>query len=214
MVVEPVLLFPVHCLSDIYLPSTSTLGTAIMRFSFGYTFAASLAVLSHVAALPYPFEEPRDGYTNIAIRAVDVLNDLGPQLSPEASIVLPTDPRFDNLTARYSEFERPTFVTVANPGIEADVAVIVSRSSCLIIQSSALIGTGQIRQQSESSVPRGESRARTYQNSRASAAWTRDKHRSSQPVPDLGRQEVCESTRGCVGREHHPVVMGCRLRDE
>lgn len=96
-----------------------------MRFSIGCTLAASLAVLPHGTALPYPFQRPRDGYTSIAIRAVDVLQDLGPQLSPQASIVLPTDPGFDNLTARYSEFDRPTFVAVANPGVEADVAVIV-----------------------------------------------------------------------------------------
>lgn len=105
-----------------------------MHFFIGYTLAASLAVLPHASALPYPFQRLRDGYTNIAIRGVDVLNDLGPQLSPQASIVLPTDAEFDNLTARYSEFDRPTFVAVANPGVEADVAVIVSRSSCLIIR--------------------------------------------------------------------------------
>lgn len=56
-----------------------------------------------------------------------VVAELGPLLSPAASIVLPTGDGtlFSDLTQRYVEVFRPEFAIVVRVGTEADVPLIV-----------------------------------------------------------------------------------------
>ena len=92
------------------------------------TCVTFLALVKTVTALPYPFGTTQDGITNVAIRQVDVVQELGPQLSNNATIYTASDSRWVNATARWSSFRQPTFVVVVEPGIEVDVAKIVSIS--------------------------------------------------------------------------------------
>lgn len=78
-----------------------------------------------VSALLYPFGSDSD-YTSVNIRAVDIVSQLGPQLSPNATIYTSASPQFANATARYSAYAEPNFTCVVEPGVESDVSKIVS----------------------------------------------------------------------------------------
>lgn len=106
-----------------------------MRSFLTSIFVHSFVLLTIATALPYPFVVSRDDYTNINISLVDVIRNLGPQLSSNASIYASGDPRFANATARYSEFRAPNFTVVVEPGIEADVAKIVKSRSIPVHES-------------------------------------------------------------------------------
>jgi hypothetical protein len=97
----------------------------MLLFSLSLVLTTFLQELPSAIAAPYPFGAARQDYTNIGIRGVDIVSDLGPQLSPNASIITPDEPEFGNLTARYSAFRAPTFIVVVNPGVESDIAIIV-----------------------------------------------------------------------------------------
>jgi hypothetical protein len=58
--------------------------------------------------------------------SVGILADLGPLLSPGASIVLPSDPEFAGLTARWREYEAPNITIVVKVAVEFDVQQTVS----------------------------------------------------------------------------------------
>ncbi|KAK2761776.1 hypothetical protein FQN54_001604 [Arachnomyces sp. PD_36] len=96
-----------------------------MRLLSVWSLASVLQALPAVSATPYPFGAARHDFTNVAIRAADVVAELGPQLSPNASIVTQDEPEFGDLTARFSVFRKPTFMAIVNPGVESDVAIIV-----------------------------------------------------------------------------------------
>ena len=51
----------------------------------------------------------------------DILGELGPQLSPNAAIVLPNNTQFANLTERWAVYAPPTFQAVVEVAIDQDV---------------------------------------------------------------------------------------------
>ena len=55
-----------------------------------------------------------------------ILADLGPLLSPKASIVLPSHPEFPSLVARWREYEAPDITVVVQIAVESDVQQTVS----------------------------------------------------------------------------------------
>lgn len=59
--------------------------------------------------------------------SINIIPDLGPLLSPQASIVLPGDATFVNLTRRWREYEAPTVSAVVQVAAEADVQHTVSK---------------------------------------------------------------------------------------
>lgn len=95
-------------------------------FSLSLALAIFLQVLPGATAAPYPFGAARGDYTNVGIRAVDIVSELGPQLSPNASIITQDEPEFEDLTSRYNAYRAPTFRVVVNPGVESDIAIIVN----------------------------------------------------------------------------------------
>ena len=107
-----------------------------MRFLFASALATAIVPLFNVQAVPYPFNSARNDYTPLKYRQVDVINQLGPQLSKKATIFTHGDPRFANATARWSAYKEPQISVVVEPGIEADVSAIVrpllSRCTCLL----------------------------------------------------------------------------------
>ena len=97
-----------------------------MHLLFASALAAAAAVpLSGVHALPYPFSAPPNDFTSLQIRNVDVVKQLGPQLSKNATIFTQNDPRFANATARWSAYKEPQISIVVEPGTEADVSTTV-----------------------------------------------------------------------------------------
>lgn len=58
--------------------------------------------------------------------SVEILADLAPLLSPGASIVLPGDPEFAGLIARWREYEAPNIIVVVQVAVESDVQQTVS----------------------------------------------------------------------------------------
>lgn len=86
-----------------------------------------LVTLSRVNGAPYPFNVARrnDITPLVTTRSTDLIRQLGPQLSANATIFTDDDPRFINATARWSEYSKPQISVVVDPGTEADVATIV-----------------------------------------------------------------------------------------
>lgn len=58
----------------------------------------------------------------------NILHDLSPLLSPQASIVLPGDIAFSNLTSRWREYRAPNISVVVQVATEVDVQQTVSDS--------------------------------------------------------------------------------------
>jgi len=56
----------------------------------------------------------------------NILADLGPLLSSGASIVIPNDPEFAGLTARWREYEAPNIAVVVKVSVESDIQKTVS----------------------------------------------------------------------------------------
>ncbi|KAI1777235.1 hypothetical protein F4818DRAFT_341465 [Hypoxylon cercidicola] len=61
------------------------------------------------------------GLASLIASNVNLLGDLGPKLSPEASILLPGDAEFANLTSRWREWHAPNIAAVVEVATEADV---------------------------------------------------------------------------------------------
>jgi hypothetical protein len=57
---------------------------------------------------------------------INIIADLGPQLSPQASIVLSNDADFAKLTGRWREYHSPDVAVVVQVATEADVQQTVS----------------------------------------------------------------------------------------
>lgn len=62
-----------------------------------------------------------------AIGFIDIVGALQPKLSSNASIYLPDDTQFSNLTDRWSRYEAPSFLAVVEVAVEADVEAIVRK---------------------------------------------------------------------------------------
>ena len=80
----------------------------------GSGFALTLA-LALVAFLSQRFWYVHTGYQ------ASVLSDLGPKLSPNATILLPDDPNFAAATRRWVEYQAPSFDAVVVVTSEEDV---------------------------------------------------------------------------------------------
>lgn len=64
----------------------------------------------------------------------DIKSILGPQLSAgAAAIVLPNDPDFKDMNARFSEYRRPTYIAAVKVATEQDVVSVVRETSSLLL---------------------------------------------------------------------------------
>lgn len=103
-----------------------------MRHCVFLALAAVLEAVSRVTGSPYPFNVARNDFSPLATRSADIIRQLGPQLSSNATILTQDDPQFINATTRWSAYHEPQISVVVNPGTEADVAAIVNHSSQLL----------------------------------------------------------------------------------
>jgi len=60
---------------------------------------------------------------------LDAFRELRPQLSPGASLVVPSDPLFADASMRWQAYLRPTYSAVVEVATEADVQAVVSLKS-------------------------------------------------------------------------------------
>lgn len=68
--------------------------------------------------------------SNTRIDGNDIAAIFGPVLTPEAHIFLPSDGDYDdNVMARWSTFNAPSYVATVKPAMETDVQAIVSTST-------------------------------------------------------------------------------------
>ncbi|KAL1965507.1 hypothetical protein VTN77DRAFT_5590 [Rasamsonia byssochlamydoides] len=93
-----------------------------MRVSSSLLFSFNIVALPTVTAL-YPFNIARD--TPSPPSPADIVRQLGPKLSPNATIFTQGDSRFANATACLQEYDHPGFIVVVEPGTEQDVQTIV-----------------------------------------------------------------------------------------
>lgn len=103
-----------------------------MRSLISLLLAAAVVPVSRVTATPYPLNVARNDVSSLVIRSADLIRQLGPQLSANATIFTQDDSRFVNATARYSTFRPPQISVVVDPGTEADVATTVNPSYRLL----------------------------------------------------------------------------------
>lgn len=96
-----------------------------MYFSLLPLILASRALLAEAAALPYVFERAVNDTTALAPSQSDVHSQLGPQLSPGASIYFPNSAQFANATSRWSSYAEPQIAVVVEPATAKDVATTV-----------------------------------------------------------------------------------------
>lgn len=61
-------------------------------------------------------------------RGSDIFSELGAQLSPNASIILPADPLFQIAGARWQAYSSPTYSAVVEVAVEEDVQKTVRLS--------------------------------------------------------------------------------------
>lgn len=78
-----------------------------------------------IRAIPYPFNEARTDTTYLYPREVEVAQELGPQLSKNASIFTSSSSQWKSVTERWQALTSPQFSLVVEPGVESDVAKIV-----------------------------------------------------------------------------------------
>lgn len=87
------------------------------------TLFAAITFLVHAvsSALATP-----EGFTRLdSFRKRDVATTLGPKLSANATIILPSDPDWSNVTARWTQYLAPSFSVVVEPATEADIVAAV-----------------------------------------------------------------------------------------
>ena len=67
-----------------------------------------------------------EGITRLdSFRKRDVATTLGSKLSANATIILPSDPDWTNVTARWTQYLAPSFSVVVEPATEADIVAAV-----------------------------------------------------------------------------------------
>lgn len=86
----------------------------------------SLTVVAALPALPYPFNTAWDTAISPIPSPADIVRQLGLQLFHNSSIFTEGDPRFANATARWQEYDAPSFEVVVMPGTEKDVQTTVN----------------------------------------------------------------------------------------
>ncbi|RYP52809.1 hypothetical protein DL768_002058 [Monosporascus sp. mg162] len=65
------------------------------------------------------------GLASLVAKTLDISGELGPRLSSGASLVLPGDATFANLTSRWREWHAPEIAAVVQAAVEGDVQVAV-----------------------------------------------------------------------------------------
>lgn len=93
------------------------------------SFVTLLSISAVVGALSPVFS--KDYHPALLKRTGSIVDDLGPILSPGASIIFPTDDpaQFAELTKRYVEIFHPDITVIVQVGTEADVPRIVREIS-------------------------------------------------------------------------------------
>ena len=86
------------------------------------TMALNLALLAIIAATSFQYFTSGSNLSHPT-----VLSELGPRLSPNASIILPDAAEFDAATTRWTEYQAPSFSAVVKVAIEKDVQETVSQ---------------------------------------------------------------------------------------
>lgn len=87
---------------------------------------APLNLISIIAAIPSFIRHTRsDGFTLLPPSISTIQQELGPQLSQNASIYFPGSPGYMNDTERWATNTESNFSVVIVPGIDADVAATV-----------------------------------------------------------------------------------------
>ena len=80
-------------------------------------------------AAPVPFTLRRfpsaDQSSSISTSVSVLQGQLGPRLSKHAALYFPNNPKYANLTERWSLSAKPEFAVVMVPGVENDVAATV-----------------------------------------------------------------------------------------
>lgn len=87
---------------------------------------AAIGFLVHAAS---PALASSEGFTRLdSFRKRDVAMTLGPKLSANATIILPNDPGWSNVTSRWTQYLAPSFSVVVEPAAEADIVAAVCRT--------------------------------------------------------------------------------------
>lgn len=86
-------------------------------------FFGILWTLAAGASIPRYFE--KHGITRRDLTSAQVQRELGGLVSNTTLIFGPTDPRFDAVTSRWTDFSKPHIQVVIEPGRESDVPTIV-----------------------------------------------------------------------------------------
>ena len=88
-------------------------------------FPVLLAIAAFaVGAISTP--ETYQGFPALLSREQAIITELGPHLSPNASIILPGSPEFANATLRWQEYKDPNITIVVKVATESDVQQTVS----------------------------------------------------------------------------------------
>lgn len=90
------------------------------------------------------FLSQRFCYTGVGYQA-SILSELGPKLSPNASIILPKDTNFGAATRRWVEYQAPSFGAVVVVTDEADVRQTVSKKGAQYCRVTLTVYPGAIR---------------------------------------------------------------------
>jgi hypothetical protein len=85
---------------------------------------SSLLSLTAAISILYPLRIARDPPTSSLIPA-DIVRQLGLQLSPTTNIFAQGHSQFANATARWQQYDAPSFSVVVEPGTEEDVQTTV-----------------------------------------------------------------------------------------
>lgn len=108
---------------------------SIMRLSI-WSISLLSPLVCHARHIPTPLEHNHYAhFTRRQINDTNAKDELGPQLSSSATIIISTDNAWANATERYDTYAPPKIQLVVVPGQESDIATIVgSHVDDLILQ--------------------------------------------------------------------------------
>lgn len=104
--------------------------------SFSRLLSGLMLLQAFVSASPMPYYLQKQPISRRNLRALDIMQELAPQLSTETIIVGPEDPLYKNLTERWSIYEVPDVQVVIQVAVESDIATAVSSFTTLIFAPS------------------------------------------------------------------------------
>lgn len=114
------------------------------------TFTYSVITLLSVVSCGSAYSDVQ--FSRSPVAGIDV-KTLVPYLSPASKIYLPGSTEFTTHTVRWSNLEPPTPNVVIVPGIEGDVAKIVSSENNAQLEDSALTLVAQVKFAAERNIP-------------------------------------------------------------